>query len=153
MLAENMVHFARVLRNAGVQIGPDRVLASIAAVEAVGLDRREAKAGDLHIGLVGHVRVLDVVETRVLVRVLGVHLAPNGVYAGPEQFRRAFGFLQGQPDLPEADFCQWLTKEVGVAAIPLSAFYEGGFEQGIARLCFAKKDETLQLALKRLQAL
>jgi methionine transaminase len=56
-------------------------------------------------------------------------------------------------DLPEADFCQWLTKEVGVAAIPLSAFYEGGFEQGIARLCFAKRDETLQLALNRLQAL
>jgi methionine aminotransferase len=56
-------------------------------------------------------------------------------------------------DLPEADFCQWLTKEVGVAAIPLSAFYEGGFEQGIARLCFAKKDETLRLALERLQAL
>ena len=56
-------------------------------------------------------------------------------------------------DLPEADFCQWLTKDVGVAAIPLSAFYEGGFEQGIARLCFAKKDETLQLALQRLQAL
>ena len=41
MIAENMVHFARVLRAAGVQIGPDRVLASIAAVEAVGLDRRE----------------------------------------------------------------------------------------------------------------
>ena len=56
-------------------------------------------------------------------------------------------------DLPEADFCQWLTKDVGVEAIPLSAFYEGGFEQGIARLCFAKKDETLQLALERLQAL
>jgi methionine aminotransferase len=56
-------------------------------------------------------------------------------------------------DLPEGDFCQWLTKEVGVAAIPLSAFYEGGFEQGIARLCFAKKDETLRLALERLQAL
>lgn len=56
-------------------------------------------------------------------------------------------------DLSEADFCQWLTKEVGVAAIPLSAFYEGGFEQGIARLCFAKRDETLQLALQRLQAL
>ena len=56
-------------------------------------------------------------------------------------------------DLPEADFCQWLTREIGVAAIPLSAFYEGGFEQGIARLCFAKKDETLHLALERLQAL
>ena len=56
-------------------------------------------------------------------------------------------------DLPEAEFCQWLTKEIGVAAIPLSAFYEDGFEQGIARLCFAKKEETLQLALQRLQAL
>ena len=56
-------------------------------------------------------------------------------------------------DLPEADFCQWLTREVGVAAIPLSAFYEGGFEQGIARLCFAKKDDTLDLALERLKAI
>ena len=55
--------------------------------------------------------------------------------------------------LPEAEFCQWLTREVGVAAIPLSAFYEGGFEQGIARLCFAKKDQTLQSALERLARL
>jgi methionine aminotransferase len=55
--------------------------------------------------------------------------------------------------LPESEFCQWLTREIGVAAIPLSAFYEGGFEQGIARLCFAKKDETLQLALQRLARL
>ena len=52
--------------------------------------------------------------------------------------------------LPEAEFCQWLTREVGVAAIPLSAFYEGGFEQGIVRLCFAKRDETLNAALERL---
>jgi methionine aminotransferase len=55
--------------------------------------------------------------------------------------------------LPEAEFCQWLTREVGVAAIPLAAFYEGGFEQGLARLCFAKRDETLQAALQRLQGL
>jgi methionine aminotransferase len=55
--------------------------------------------------------------------------------------------------LNEADFCQWLTREVGVAAIPMSAFYEGGFEQGIARLCFAKRDETLQAALQRLARL
>ncbi len=53
-------------------------------------------------------------------------------------------------DLPEAEFCQWLTREIGVAAIPLSAFYEGGFEQGIVRLCFAKRDETLRSALERL---
>ena len=55
--------------------------------------------------------------------------------------------------LPEAEFCQWLTREVGVAAIPLAAFYEGGFEQGLARLCFAKRDETLHQALQRLQCL
>ncbi|MBX3634818.1 MAG: pyridoxal phosphate-dependent aminotransferase [Rubrivivax sp.] len=55
--------------------------------------------------------------------------------------------------LPEAEFCQWLTREVGVAAIPLAAFYEGGFEQGLARLCFAKRDETLNEALQRLRRL
>jgi uncharacterized protein with von Willebrand factor type A (vWA) domain len=41
MLADNVIHFARVLRTAGLAVGPDRVLAAIAAVEAVGLDRRE----------------------------------------------------------------------------------------------------------------
>jgi methionine transaminase len=55
--------------------------------------------------------------------------------------------------LPEAEFCQWLTREVGVAAIPVSAFYESGFEQGIARLCFAKRDDTLKTALDRLARL
>ena len=56
-------------------------------------------------------------------------------------------------ELNEADFCQWLTREVGVAAIPLSVFYEGGFEQGLARLCFAKQDTTLNSALERLARL
>jgi len=56
-------------------------------------------------------------------------------------------------DMREADFCQWLTREAGVAAIPLSAFYGEGFEQGIVRLCFAKKDETLQMGLERLARL
>jgi methionine aminotransferase len=55
-------------------------------------------------------------------------------------------------DLTEEAFCSWLTTEVGVAAIPLSAFYPGGFEQKFARFCFAKKDETLELALDRLNA-
>lgn len=56
-------------------------------------------------------------------------------------------------DLPEAAFCQWLTAEVGVAAIPLSTFYADGFDQRVVRFCFAKKDETLNLALKRLSSL
>ena len=55
--------------------------------------------------------------------------------------------------LGEADFCQWLTREIGVAAIPLSAFYGNGFDQRVVRFCFAKKDETLNLALDRLAKL
>jgi methionine aminotransferase len=56
-------------------------------------------------------------------------------------------------DEPEEAFCRRLTTEAGVAAIPLSAFYAGGFEQRIARFCFAKRDETLALALERLATL
>jgi len=56
-------------------------------------------------------------------------------------------------DQTEEAFCRRLTTEVGVAAIPLAAFYQGGFEQRIVRFCFAKKDETLALALDRLARL
>ncbi|MDY7578558.1 pyridoxal phosphate-dependent aminotransferase [Herbaspirillum sp. RTI4] len=56
-------------------------------------------------------------------------------------------------DKSEADFSKWLTTELGVAAIPVSAFYAQPKESGIVRFCFAKKDETLQLALKRLAAI
>ena len=56
-------------------------------------------------------------------------------------------------NLKEADFCQWLTSEIGVAAIPLSAFYGEGFDQQVVRFCFAKTTATLQLALDKLQRL
>jgi methionine transaminase len=41
-------------------------------------------------------------------------------------------------DLPEAEFCQWLTREIGVAAIPLSAFYGSGFDQKRRPLLFCQ---------------
>jgi methionine aminotransferase len=53
-------------------------------------------------------------------------------------------------DLPEAAFAEWLTSEIKVAAIPVSAFYRQARESGIVRFCFAKKDETLRSALERL---
>ncbi|MEM5428118.1 pyridoxal phosphate-dependent aminotransferase [Cupriavidus oxalaticus] len=53
-------------------------------------------------------------------------------------------------DLSEADFAMWLTREIGVAAIPVSAFYTQPRESGVVRFCFAKKEETLALALERL---
>jgi methionine aminotransferase len=56
-------------------------------------------------------------------------------------------------DMPEAQFAQWLTTELKVAAIPVSAFYSSGRESGIVRFCFAKEDATLKLALDRLAAI
>ena len=56
-------------------------------------------------------------------------------------------------ELSDTAFCEWLTREVGVAAIPLSPFCEQAPDRRIARFCFAKRDETLHLALERLSAL
>ncbi len=56
-------------------------------------------------------------------------------------------------DLSETEFCKWLTSEIGVAAIPMSAFYGNGFDQRVVRFCFAKKDDTLNAALDRLARL
>ena len=58
-------------------------------------------------------------------------------------------------DLPEADFSIWITKEHGVTVIPVSAFYantkakESNYK--LIRFCFAKKEETLNGAIERLQ--
>ena len=55
--------------------------------------------------------------------------------------------------LPEADFARWLTTEFGVAAIPLSGFYQRPQERRHVRFCFAKRPETLDLAAQRLARL
>lgn len=47
-------------------------------------------------------------------------------------------------------FCQRLVREHGVAAIPVSAFYEAEPVRHIVRLCFAKRDSVLDAALDRL---
>ena len=58
-----------------------------------------------------------------------------------------------QAKLNEADFCKWLTSEVGVAAIPVSAFYDQPTESSVIRFCFAKQEQTLATALQRLHNL
>jgi aspartate/methionine/tyrosine aminotransferase len=58
----------------------------------------------------------------------------------------------GFPD--DASFCRFLTAEVGVAAVPPSAFYvDPAHAPLLARFCFAKKDETLHAAAERLVSL
>jgi methionine transaminase len=57
-------------------------------------------------------------------------------------------------DLPDAEFCRWLTTQQGVAAIPLSPFYAAPpAGQRLARLCFAKNEATLDRAIERLKRL
>jgi len=46
-------------------------------------------------------------------------------------------------DLNDKDFSEYLTKEKGIAVIPLSPFYNEGSKQFIIRICFAKRDEVL----------
>lgn len=53
-------------------------------------------------------------------------------------------------DLDDVSFCQWLTREVGVAAIPLSVFCADAFPHKLIRLCFAKQPATLDAAAERL---
>jgi methionine aminotransferase len=56
----------------------------------------------------------------------------------------------GISDLRDVEFCTWLTREAGVAAIPLSVFFEDGRDYKTIRFCFAKTDETLTQAAERL---
>jgi len=57
-------------------------------------------------------------------------------------------------DRDDLAFCEWLVKEAGVAAIPISAFYESPpQDQRLIRFCFAKSDATLEQAAERLRAL
>ena len=57
-------------------------------------------------------------------------------------------------DRDDLAFCEWLIKQAGVAAIPISAFYETPpADQRLVRFCFAKNDTTLEQAAERLRAL
>jgi methionine aminotransferase len=52
-------------------------------------------------------------------------------------------------NLPDMQFAEYMTKEVGVAVIPLSPFYEKQDSQPIIRICFAKTDEALKEAAQK----
>ncbi|GAE86787.1 aspartate aminotransferase [Acetivibrio straminisolvens JCM 21531] len=57
-----------------------------------------------------------------------------------------FGFAS------DLEFCEWMAKEVGVAAVPGSSFFRDNVNH-LIRFHFAKKRETLEEALKRLEKL
>jgi methionine transaminase len=53
-------------------------------------------------------------------------------------------------DEADKDLAIRLTKEAGVATIPVSAFYQNGKDDKVLRFCFAKKKETLEGAVEKL---
>ncbi|CAI8796547.1 MULTISPECIES: pyridoxal phosphate-dependent aminotransferase [Pseudomonas] len=77
------------------------------------------------------------------------------------EFRRSAGtyfqlvdYSQIRPDLNDVDMSLWLTREHGVATIPVSVFYQHPIpEQRLVRLCFAKREETLRQAAEKLCAI
>ena len=55
--------------------------------------------------------------------------------------------------LPDRAFAEWMTREVGVAVIPVSVFHADGRDERVVRFCFAKQEETLVAAGERLRRL
>ncbi len=49
-------------------------------------------------------------------------------------------------DMPDTEMAEWLTKEHGVASIPMSIFYQDRQDNKVLRFCFAKGEETLKAA-------
>ena len=53
----------------------------------------------------------------------------------------------------ERDFAIRITKEYGVATIPVSAFYQDEVNHKVVRFCFAKKEKTLENAVEQLKSI
>ena len=80
---------------------------------------------------------------RLMIQTRFTPLASHGSYFQCYRYNRI-------SDEKDKDLAIRLTKEYGVAAIPVSAFYKSGKDDGVLRFCFAKKNETLELAAERL---
>ncbi|WEK08977.1 MAG: pyridoxal phosphate-dependent aminotransferase [Candidatus Pseudomonas colombiensis] len=63
-------------------------------------------------------------------------------------------YSQIRPDLNDVEMSIWMTREHGVATIPVSVFYQTPApQQRLVRLCFAKREETLRQAAEKLCAI
>jgi methionine aminotransferase len=62
----------------------------------------------------------------------------------------SYGHFTNEPD---KDLAIRLTKDYGIATIPVSAFYKNGEDNKVLRFCFAKKEETLERAVAKLVSL
>ncbi|MGE8415279.1 MAG: pyridoxal phosphate-dependent aminotransferase [Pseudomonas sp.] len=69
----------------------------------------------------------------------------------PGTYFQLVDYSQIRPDLNDVEMATWMTREHGVAAIPVSVFYQQPPSgQRLVRLCFAKREETLRQAAEKL---
>jgi methionine aminotransferase len=80
------------------------------------------------------------------------HLMEQTKFTMHESYGSYFicGSYERISDEPDRDLAIRLTKEVGVATIPVSVFYHNGKDDKVLRFCFSKKKETLDAAVERL---
>lgn len=83
---------------------------------------------------------------------LAAHLKGTGLNPLPSSgsYFQVYSY-EGLSGLDEIAFAEQLTKEAGVATIPVSAFYSSGENNKVLRFCFAKREETLETAAGRLR--
>jgi methionine aminotransferase len=62
-----------------------------------------------------------------------------------------YGHLPEYAGMGDAEFSSWLTRTIGVACIPTSAFYHDQTDDRVVRFCFAKQQDTLSRAAERLR--
>lgn len=83
-------------------------------------------------------------------------LAPSRFHLPPVAgaYFQLADFTSISSDKSDLQFCDWLVRDIGVAAIPLSVFYQSPPpEQRLIRFCFAKSDAILEQAAERLRGI
>ncbi|MCB6184310.1 aminotransferase class I/II-fold pyridoxal phosphate-dependent enzyme [Leeia sp. TBRC 13508] len=80
----------------------------------------------------------------------GLNKAGFELIPGQGTYFQLAKYTQIQPQMSDVAFSEWLTKEIGVACIPISAFYASGKDDQVVRFCFAKELATLDKANERL---
>ena len=83
---------------------------------------------------------------------LAVGLAQEGFTVIPSQgtYFLNIDLAASGLNIDDQSFCKRAVVEAGVAAIPVSAFYESDPVRNVVRLCFAKKDATIDAGIERL---
>mgnify|MGYP003976007631 CR=1 FL=1 len=85
-------------------------------------------------------------------RLIGFEIMPSeGTYFLTADFQAIANRTGFNGD--DAAFCKHITTEAGVAAVPFSAFYQGGSDSGVnhfIRFCYCKEDALLDAAVAKL---